>query len=65
MFKKSSTLRKHLIDIITMLAFRVVRYADLLRDKMKHPDESRGLLRAFCTCNTDLQLDWNVRTLTI
>ncbi len=54
-FQKSSTPSKHLIDTIKMIAYRAeTAMANLLRDKMKHPDESRSLLRALYTSDADL-----------
>jgi hypothetical protein len=65
-FQKLSTPSKHLIDTIKMIAYRAeTAMASLLRDKMKHPDESRSLLRALYTSDADLLPDENAGTLTV
>jgi len=65
-FQKLSTPSKHLIDTIKMIAYRAeTAMANLLRDKMKHPDESRSLLRALYKSDADLLPDENAGTLTV
>ncbi len=65
-FQKLSTPSKHLIDTIKMIAYRAeTAMANLLRNKMKHPDESRSLLRALYKSDADLLPDEDAGTLTV
>ena len=65
-FQKLSTPSKHLIDTIKMIAYRTeTAMANLLRETMKHPDESRSLLRALYKSDVDLLPDINEGTLTV
>ncbi len=65
-FQKLSTPSKHLIDTIKMIAYRAeTAMANLLRETMTHPDESRSLLRALYKSDADLLPDANEGTLTV
>jgi hypothetical protein len=65
-FQKLSTPSKHLIDTIKMIAYRAeTAMANLLRETMTHPDESRTLLRALYKSDADLLPDANEGTLTV
>jgi hypothetical protein len=65
-FQKLSTPSKHLIDTIKMIAYRAeTAMANLLRETMTHPDESRSLLRALYKSDADLLPDANQGTLTV
>jgi hypothetical protein len=49
-----------------MIAYRAeTAMANLLRDTMKHPDESRSLLRTLYTSDADLLPDEDAGTLTV
>jgi hypothetical protein len=65
-FQKLSTPSKHLIETIKLIAYRAeTAMANLLRDKMKNPDESWSLLRMLYTSDTDLLPDENAGTLSV
>ena len=65
-FQKLSTPSKHLIDTIEMIAYRAeTAMANLLRETMTHPDESRNLLRALYKSDADLLPDADKGTLTV
>ena len=65
-FKQLSTASKHLIDTIKMIAYRAeTAMANLLRQTLSHPDESRTLLEALYKTDADIIPDEKAGTLTV
>ena len=65
-FRQLSTHSKHFIDTIKIIAYRAeTSMANVLRESMPHPDESRSLLRALYTTEIDLLPDEKHKTLTV
>lgn len=65
-FRQLSTHSKHLIDIIKMIAYRAeTAIADVLREKLSRPDDTRSLLQALYTTEADLIPDYQAGTLTV
>jgi len=65
-FSRLSTQSKYLIDTIKMIAYRAeTAMADVLREKMAHPDEARSLLRAVYNAEADILPDPKAGTLTV
>lgn len=65
-FTRLSTQSKYLIDTIKMVAYRAeTAMANLLREKMSHPNEARTLLRSICNSEADLLPDTKAGTLTV
>lgn len=65
-FSRLSTQSKYLIDTIKMIAYRAeTAMADVLREKMAHPDEARSLLRAVYSAEADIVPDPKTGTLTV
>jgi transposase-like protein len=65
-FRQLSTHSKHLIDIIKMIAYRAeTAMANVLREKLSRPDDTRSLLQALYTTEADLIPDYQEKTLTV
>ena len=65
-FCRLSTQSKYLIDTIKMIAYRAeTSMANVLREKMSHPDEARILLRSIFNENADIIPDHNEGLLTV
>jgi len=65
-FTRLSTQSKYLIDTIKMIAYRAeTAMANLLREKMSHPNEARTLLRGIYNSEADIIPDTKAGTLTV
>lgn len=65
-FERLGTQNKYLVDTIKMIAYRAeTAMANILREKMSHPDEARSLLRAIYNTEADIIPDEIAGTLTI
>lgn len=65
-FDRLSKQSKYLIDTIKMIAYRAeTAMANMLCEKMSHPDEARSLLRAIYNTEADILPDQKTGTLTI
>ncbi len=65
-FTRLSAQSKYLIDTIKMVAYRAeTAMANVLREEMKHPDESRSLLRSIYSSEGDILPDLKMGTLTV
>jgi hypothetical protein len=65
-FQQLSTPVKHLIDTIKMISYRAeTAMANILRQTLSHPDESRTLLEALFKTEADIIPDEKAGTLTV
>jgi len=65
-FKRLSGKGKEFVDTVKMIAYRAeTAMANILREKMKHPDEARKLLQAIYTGEADITPDVTNNTLTV
>ncbi len=65
-FQQLSTPAKHLIDTIKMISYRAeTAMANILRQTLSHPDESRTLLEALFKTEADIIPDEKAGTLTV
>jgi transposase-like protein len=65
-FRKLSTLSKHFLDTIKMVAYRAESaMATIVRETMRKPDEARTLLQALYSTEADLLPDEQNKTLTV
>lgn len=65
-FRRLSTQSKYFIDTIKMIAYRTeASMANLLREKISHPNEASTLLRAIYNTDADILPDYDAETLTI
>lgn len=65
-FQQLAGTRKQLIDTIKMVAYRAeTAMASVVRDKLKHRDHARALVREICRTSADILPDEQARTLTI
>jgi Helix-turn-helix domain len=65
-FRQLSIHSKHLIDIIKMIAYRAeTAMANVLREKLSRPDDTRSLLQALYTTEADLIPDYQEGILTV
>ncbi len=65
-FQRLRTQSKHFIDTIKMIAYRAeTAMAQVLRETMSRPDDTRTLLRAIYNAEADLIPDQTAQTLTV
>jgi hypothetical protein len=65
-FQRLRTQSKHFIDTIKMIAYRAeTAMAQVLRETMSRPDDTRSLLRAIYNAEADLIPDETAHTLTV
>ena len=65
-FSRLSKQSKYFIDTIKMISYRAeTAMANVLKEKMTHPDEARSLLRAIYSSEGDIIVDSEKETLTV
>ena len=63
-FQRLAPSRKHLMDTIKLVAYRAeTAMAEIVRDKLSHPDEARALVRELFQSSADLTPDEAANTL--